>query len=161
MGLLKPFKVSVWVLTHLFKFVLLELTLLHCEMNADTSHSICLGSSSGWDYSWSRCACQGWPSELSQEGLSRARCYDYLCNTYIRWSWGLAISYCNLSIILKFIRWVICPTTVKVIFLIFQVYVAHGKLQLAMPMDKVKEISKLSLMVSFLTLKKWNSKLSP
>ncbi|KAJ7973238.1 ABC transporter I family protein [Quillaja saponaria] len=26
------------------------------------------------------------------------------------------------------------------------VYVAHGKLQLAMPMDKVKEISKLSLM---------------
>lgn len=30
-----------------------------------------------------------------------------------------------------------------------QVYVAHGKLQLAMPMDKVKEASKLSLMVSF------------
>lgn len=30
----------------------------------------------------------------------------------------------------------------------YQVYVAHGKLQLAMPMDKVKEISKLSLMVS-------------
>lgn len=27
---------------------------------------------------------------------------------------------------------------------------AHGKLQLAMPMDKVKEISNLSLMVSFL-----------
>lgn len=32
----------------------------------------------------------------------------------------------------------------------FQVYVAHGKLQLAMPMDKVKENSNLSLMVSFL-----------
>lgn len=32
---------------------------------------------------------------------------------------------------------------------LFQVYVAHGKLQLAMPMDEVKEISNLSLMVSF------------
>ncbi|RYQ89802.1 hypothetical protein Ahy_B09g096260 isoform C [Arachis hypogaea] len=29
----------------------------------------------------------------------------------------------------------------------YQVYVAHGKLQLAMPIDKVKETSKLSLMV--------------
>lgn len=29
---------------------------------------------------------------------------------------------------------------------------AHGKLQLAMPMTKIKEISNLSLMVSFLTL---------
>lgn len=28
---------------------------------------------------------------------------------------------------------------------------AHGKLQLAMPMNEVKEISKLSLMVSFLS----------
>jgi CCR4-NOT complex subunit CAF16 len=33
--------------------------------------------------------------------------------------------------------------------LCFQVYVAHGKLQLAMRMDKVKENSKLSLMVFF------------
>ena len=32
---------------------------------------------------------------------------------------------------------------------LFQVYVARGKLQFAMPMDKVKEISNLSLMVSF------------
>lgn len=29
---------------------------------------------------------------------------------------------------------------------------AHGKLQLAMPMDEVKKISKLSLMVSFLSV---------
>lgn len=28
---------------------------------------------------------------------------------------------------------------------------AHGKLQLAMPIDKVKEISKLSLMVCFVS----------
>ncbi|XP_022745511.1 ABC transporter I family member 20-like [Durio zibethinus] len=39
------------------------------------------------------------------------------------------------------------------------VYMAHGKLQLAMPMDKVKEISNLSLMISFpgrcLKLESW------
>lgn len=29
---------------------------------------------------------------------------------------------------------------------------AHGNLQLAMPMDKVKEISNMSLMVSFFSL---------
>lgn len=34
----------------------------------------------------------------------------------------------------------------------FQVYVANGKLQLAMPMDRVKEMSKLSLMVSMVFL---------
>lgn len=35
---------------------------------------------------------------------------------------------------------------------LFQVYVAHGKLQLAMPMDEVKKLSNLSLMVSFLSV---------
>lgn len=37
----------------------------------------------------------------------------------------------------------------------FQVYVANGKLQFAMPMDKVKEISKLSLMVSLVPCSKF------
>lgn len=34
----------------------------------------------------------------------------------------------------------------------FQVYVANGKLQLAKPMDRIKEMSKLSLMVSMVLL---------
>lgn len=36
--------------------------------------------------------------------------------------------------------------------LFYQVYVAHGRLELAMPIEKVKETSKLSLMVCFVSL---------
>ena len=35
-----------------------------------------------------------------------------------------------------------------IIVVVFQVYIAHGKLQLALPLEKVKEMSQLSLMVS-------------
>jgi hypothetical protein len=35
----------------------------------------------------------------------------------------------------------------------FQVYIAHGKLQLALPLEKVKETSQLSLMVSYKNIK--------
>jgi CCR4-NOT complex subunit CAF16 len=34
--------------------------------------------------------------------------------------------------------------------LYFKVYIAHGKLQLALPLEKVKEMSQLSLMVSII-----------
>ena len=34
------------------------------------------------------------------------------------------------------------------LLLYFKVYIAHGKLQLALPLEKVKEMSQLSLMVS-------------
>jgi CCR4-NOT complex subunit CAF16 len=37
---------------------------------------------------------------------------------------------------------------IMVIIVVFQVYIAHGKLQLALPLEKVKEMSQLSLMVS-------------
>lgn len=52
-------------------------------------------------------------------------------------------SYNNIS------KYRLLQTSNSCIFNCSQVYVANGKLQLAMPMDKVKEISNLSLMVSF------------
>jgi len=56
---------------------------------------VSLGSPSWWDYSWPRCAGEGQPFELLQEGMWRKRCHNYLRNTYFWWSWELANAYCK------------------------------------------------------------------
>lgn len=91
------------------------------------------------------------------------RCGYHLCHTHFWRSWWLAITYS------KFVSYLYLKYAQLNYFFFFlmifffekvltvncriecQVYIAHGKLQLTLPLDKVKEISQLSLMVQFST----------
>lgn len=61
---------------------------------------VVVGSPAWWDHRWPRCASESRSAEVSQKGMWRPWCNYHICNPYIWWSWGLAITYCMLHSLL-------------------------------------------------------------